>query len=231
MIGTIEKTPIMKNTFLLLFLAFITFSCEKEQSSTFNKHNTSLKRNNANLVEVCHYDALSKSYRTMRVNARALPGHLRHGDVAGPCTSCDLECLFCKYIDMLDFDEPCETNSFATGDYYCSRDISDGCSQGELFEIKGESTVWDNDYFRNISCNGDDEENDEGFFFAVYEISCTGVPFGQVQFYYRNYDTGEIINEEFFEASQEAYDLAVYCRSIIDGIAAQNSMPNDCVED
>ena len=221
----------MKNLFFLSVLSLLIISCQKDQTFLDTLDQQVTVRAPKQKVQICHFDEESGTYETLNVNGNALAAHLAHGDTEGPCNEidCDPVCLFCEYIGLLDFDEPCETNNFAAGDYYCSRDISYNCEDNPPYLSKGESLIWDNDYFRNTSCNGNDSENDEGFLFAVYEISCSGTPFGQVQFYYRDYDTGEVINEIFFEASQEAYDLAVYCRSVIDSIAAQLGMEDKCL--
>ncbi len=230
----------MKTKLIYLCCALFFMACQTDSLDIEESDVNLTVRNAPAMVEVCHYDAETNTYKTLSVNENALIAHLGHGDTEGPCDrlDCDPACLFCEYLDFMDFDldEPCTTNPF-DGDYYCTYELS--CPSGG---IMGQAQLWDRDVYSNLnaSCNTG-QEYDSGVLYVAWERNCDrgeeGVTefFGQISFTYLLHNEDGTVKEEVvfiedFGATEEYYNLALQCKATIDNMAAQLGYSNACAE-
>jgi hypothetical protein len=215
---------------LLLLLTIVLFSCSENDPSIISQEEITV-RAKPNKVEICDYNPKNGNSRTRLVNEKNLSKILGEGDFIGSCEegpACDLTCLFCNYVDLMDFDEPCPENPF-DGDVYCETFFSAGCPENpEAGE--GEAYLWDRDLYRNQSpfC-GNDDENDSGYIGVSWKIDCDGSLFGQVTAFY-DIDGDNDFEIDTFElaATEEAYNQAIFCRNYIRSFATYLGMPNAC---
>mgnify|MGYP006971425373 CR=1 FL=1 len=206
-------------------------------------------------VDVCHNGNI------INVSINAVPAHQAHGDAVdmdgdgyfdidndcGPTdcddTNADLtdnccaeECGFCEYIDLYDFDEPCDENSYYYGDYYCSRTYT--WDYGDYYYYCGlpyngylsYSILYDYDYNNNCDTN---DENDHGYIYAqhgAYTYCGEDYVYGYIGYYLYDNATGEykVENSWTYDETQAGFDAAVFCGSVIDELAAELGLENMC---
>lgn len=230
----------MKTKLIYLCCTLFFMACQTDSFDIKENEVNLTVRNAPAKVEVCHYDAETNTYKTLSVNEKALKAHLRHGDTEGPCDilDCDPVCLFCEYLDFMDFDldEPCTDNPF-DGDYYCSYELS--CPSGG---VMGQAQLWDRDVYSNLnaSCNTG-QEYDSGVLYVAWERNCDRGEggftefFGQISFTYLLHNEDGSVKEEVvfiedFGATETYYNLALQCKATIDNMATQLGYSNVCAE-
>jgi hypothetical protein len=221
-----------QKTLLLLIIAFL-FSCSENPSSIIPQDEITI-RAKPNKIEICDYNPKSNKYRTRLVNEKNLSKILGEGDYVGSCEegpACDLTCLFCNYVGLMDFDEPCPEIPF-DGDVFCETFISAECPENPEAGT-GQSYLWDRDLYRNQSSTCDtDDENDSGLIGVFWEIGCDGSLSGQVTVFYDS-DGDDVFEVDLIDlaATEEAYNQALFCRSYIRDLATSLGMPNACEEE
>jgi hypothetical protein len=222
----------MKNLFFFTLVGLLgcMFSCTDnvEMDTDDNQITTRAKPTK---ITICHYNKGNDTYKTRTINDNQLDKHLEHGDFLGACDDavvCDPVCIFCNYIYLMDFDEPCPDNPF-DGDVYCSTFVSADCLENPEAGT-GQTYLWDRDLYRNLSpfC-GSDDENDSGIIQVDWEIGCNGSFFGQVYLFYDDgvEGTPDIVIEDL-GATEANYNKALFCKGIIDDLAADLGYSNAC---
>jgi hypothetical protein len=71
----------MKNLFLLIILATLIFSCEKEDQFMIDSSNHSEFRYKPDYVKACHFDRQTQSWVIMDLQKSEIEIHKQHGDV------------------------------------------------------------------------------------------------------------------------------------------------------
>jgi hypothetical protein len=222
--------------FLLCCTIAIVFSCAKDDPVFKGTEKAVDVRTSQQNVDVCHLTSSGESH-TITINENALDAHLAHGDSEGECTDCDPNsCTFCDYLDYFDFDEPivepCDYPGFV-GDYYCQKEFNYGVTEGcGGASIEGWALLADHDW--NLCFPDPDGENDDGDIWSFYRTDGCGNWEGHVLVSYS--DANNSNNSFFFlfsDCTQTAYDQAVYCASVIEGINAALATPlvnqEDCL--
>ena len=218
----------MKRILFFSILSFLVFSCAKDDSATTDTDISLDSREVQEKVDVCHLNG-NGEYHTITINANALDAHLAHGDYEGECTDCDpASCFFCdeNYIGYFDFDEPCDEIPWR-GDFYCQGEINSGVAEGcDGDVIRGWARLVDYD---SGYCFEDPEgENDEGELWAIYRTDGCGNYYGQVNlFWWDNNDPDPESGVSLYWGglTQEAYDQAYYCATVIEEINAALATP------
>jgi hypothetical protein len=209
------------------------FSCT-DNTEMGADNNQIITRAKPTKVTICHYNPGNDTYKTRTINEKQLDKHLAHGDYEGACDDavlCDSVCIFCAYIDLMDFDEPCPENPFNYGDNLCTQYTPDpNCPANPNFG-SWEYSLWDRDKNRNDFCGGTDDENDAGVVSVFWEKHCDGSFFGQVSIFYDDgiVGTPDIFYEEF-GATEADYNKALFCKSILEGIVTDLGLTDACGE-
>lgn len=227
----------MKRILFLSILSLLIIACAKDDSVVADTDAKVDFRDVQEKVDVCHLTG-SGDYHTITINANALDAHLAHGDYEGECTDCDpASCIFCdaNYLDYLDFDETCDEIPHPYfADYYCKGEINEGVTEGcEGEDFRGWAVLVDSDLGY---CYPDpDGEDDHGELWAYYRKDGCGNWFGLVSFFYwDNNDPENDFDHSFHGFTQDAYEQAYYCATVIAGINAALATPlvnqnNECL--
>ena len=154
---------------------------------------------------------------------------------------CAVECLFCPKMNFYDFDEPCIDDFYGYGDYYCNYTFT--WDWGQTFNYCDDCTysgtyhyayIYDIDYepYQQYCNNDTNDENDYGFIYAswgTYNLCCEEYIWGYVAYYLYDYDTDTFIEDEnSYNETQQAHDLAELCSEIIVEIANEEGMEDQC---
>lgn len=228
----------MKKVILLCTLFLIICSCQKDTSDVENlpaSDQITTRAKNPPIL-VCHYDPVNDTYKTLSLkNFNAVNAHLKHGDKLGECgvtPDCDPACIFCDYITLFDFDEPCPENPFNYGDNLCINYNPNPNCPDNPDAITYIYTLWDRDKYRNeVEFCGTDDENDAGGILVAYSRGCDGSYFGQVSvFYDADGDDDFEIALDDFGATEAYYNLALSCRAYLLEIAESLGYEDVCNE-
>ena len=243
-------------SFLTVFALALAFSCEEDpiidEGVTINMVNDvsfedSLTSTEATLrggavkVDVCHNGHI------INVSVNSLPAHLAHSDavdmdgdgyfdkdnVCGPtdCDDANEEYGWCEYLNLWDFDEPCEGDDYYYGDYYCSGTYSwdygdDSCPYSGSYSF---ARLVDNDSSNDCDTN---DENDYGEILAeciTYTYCGEDYFEGGICYYLEDYDLGEqVVYFCEYVNTKEAYDDAFIFLAAINELAAELGQVNRC---
>jgi len=134
---------------LLPWLATLLFtSCQKEiTGDKALDESGGADANKQAKVAICHYDAVTRSSKTIEVSQNASSGHLSHGDILGDCsavltTICDQDWMV-KNLDVTTYrngdpipqvTDPSVWTALTTGAWcYYDNNLSNGAIYGKLY--------------------------------------------------------------------------------------------------